>query len=102
MNELKEKVLYKQSVSKVKILAWAVGIFLVAYFAVTVFAGDTSPIAQTPTAQKLYNSIKHQECLAETNLVNAKINDYSNNLIELTTNDIIRLHEKRNNDCPLL
>jgi len=83
-----------------KFIMIAVSIYIVGAIA-TSFAFDQAPTAQTPTAQKLFDNANYQKCLAEVNLVNAKIADYANGLIELTEEDIVRLHEKRNNDCPL-
>lgn len=85
-----------------KLLVWAIAIFAVGYMAVVVFAQDTQPIAQTPAARKLYDTANYQACLAEDNLINAKINDYANGLLELTNEDLIRLNEKRDRDCALV
>lgn len=70
---------------------------LVAQVAMAMLGGK-SP--QSPVAQKAFDAAAYNYCVAEQALANAKLGDYFDGFIELSDEDILRLKEKKENDCP--
>lgn len=57
---------------------------------------------QTSYAQKNYDAAKYNLCVAEQTLANAKLSDYFHGFINLSDEDIIRLKNKKEDDCSLI
>lgn len=63
-------------------------------------SSTTQPL--TPQAQRSYEANRIALCESEKTLTQSKIKDYSENLIELTPDELKRLAEKRDQDCAKL
>lgn len=55
---------------------------------------------QTSYAQKAYDVAHYNLCVAEQALANAKLGDYFDGFGDLSDEDILRLKNKKENDCP--
>jgi hypothetical protein len=59
--------------------------------------GGKSP--QSPVAQKAFDAAAYSYCIAEQALANAKLGDYFDGFVDLSNEDILRLKEKKENEC---
>lgn len=63
-------------------------------------AYNREPYLKSMNLQTIYNKEQYEACMAEKTLAIGKLQDYSNGLLEFKEEDLLRLHGKRNLDCP--
>jgi hypothetical protein len=83
----------------IRLLGIALALFFLGYIVVaSLFVNQSS----LPMAEARYNQKVQEKCLAEKNLAHAKAQEWANNKLELSPDDLIRLNDKKEMDCAVI
>jgi hypothetical protein len=83
----------------IKLFGIALVLFFLGYIVVASLFVNNSSLAM---AEARYNQAVQSQCQAEKNLANAKAQEWANNKLELTTDDLLRLNGKKEMDCVII
>lgn len=82
-----------------KLFGIALVLFFLGYIVVASLFTNSGSLQM---AEARYNQAVQTQCLAEKTLANAKAQAWAENKLELTTDDLLRLNEKKVMDCAVI